>query len=161
MGTGIRASKIRYRKRIIICNDAGVALRHASFMARPNSEPKPLPKVKCESLGEMAVTLLPLHKLKLPSPRGAPFEKEIHEFLVTNFNGYTVSSGSTSGHWKDDAGRDHYGEHRQYKVAISAAESRASLEVFLADLAREMGEECIYMEVGREILLIYRNEEAD
>jgi hypothetical protein len=117
---------------------------------------KLVPRVKYEVLGEIAVTLLPVEKLKILSPRGNPFEKEIHDFLVTNFNGYTVSSGSISGHWKDDAGRDHYGEHRQYKVAVGAQQSRASLELFLADMAREMGEECIYLEVGREIFLVYQ-----
>jgi hypothetical protein len=125
-----------------------------------NANPQQLPPTKIELLGETAVTLLPVEKLKLPSPRGVPFEREIHDFLVTNFNGYTVSSGSISGHWKDDTGHDHYGEHREYKVATTPGESRASLQVFLADLAREMGEECIYLEIGREITLVYRSEEA-
>jgi hypothetical protein len=102
--------------------------------------------------------LLPVEKLKKPSPRGIPFEKEIHDFLVTSHNGYTVSSGSFSGHWKDDSGHDHYGEHRQYNVAITGSESSATLEIFLADLAREIGEECIYLEVGREIFLIYQSQ---
>ena len=119
---------------------------------------KPLPKVKRESLGQLAVALLPIEKLKLKSPRDVPFELEIHDFLVANFNGYTVSSGNISGHWKDDAGHDHYGEHRQYKVAVAAPESLQSFEVFLADLAAEMKEECIYVEVGREILLVYASE---
>jgi hypothetical protein len=139
--------------------DKGVVQTTPFFMDRSLSEPKPLPNVKREVLGQTAVTLLPVQKLKLPSPRGVAFEKEIHEFLVTNFNGYTVSSGSISGHWKDDAGHDHYGEHRQYKVAVGARAATASLEVFLADLAREMNEECIYLEVGREILLIYRSQD--
>ena len=121
----------------------------------PSTTAKTKAEVKREVLGEIAVTLLPVEKLKLPSPRGVPFENEIHDFLVTHFNGYTVSSGSISGHWKDDAGRDHYGEHRQYKVATGAGGSGGRLEGFLAKLAREMGEECIYLEVGREILLIY------
>jgi hypothetical protein len=119
---------------------------------------KPLPAVKRESLGQLAVALLPIEKLKLKSPRGVPFEKEIHEFLVTNFNGYTVSSGNISGHWKDDHGHDHYGEHRQYKVALpTAAEGLESFEVFLAEIAADMGEECIYTELGREIFLIYHS----
>ena len=115
----------------------------------------PLPAVKRESLGQVAVALLPIEKLKLKSPRGLPFEREIHDFLVTSFNGYTVSSGNISGHWKDNTGHDHYGEHRQYKVALGAQESVQSFEVFLAEIADEMGEECIYMEVGREIFLVY------
>ena len=121
---------------------------------------KPLPPVKREPLGQLAAVLLPIEKLKRKSPRGIPFEKEIHDFLVTNFNGYTVSSGNISGHWKDDHGDDHYGEHRQYKVALPAAESVQSLEVFLAEIAADMGEECIYMELGRDIFLIYRSARA-
>jgi hypothetical protein len=116
---------------------------------------KALPNVKRESLGELAVALLPIEKLKLNSPRGIPFEREIHDFLVTNFNGYTVASGNISGHWKDNVGHDHYGEHRQYKVALGARESVASFEVFLAEMAAEMQEECIYVELGREIFLVY------
>ena len=116
---------------------------------------KPLPKIKRESLGQVAAALLPIEKLKLRSPRGTPFEREIHDFLVTNFNGYTVSSGNISGHWKDDAGHDHYGEHRQYKVAVGAKEAVESFEVFLADIAADMEEECIYVEIGREINLVY------
>jgi len=117
--------------------------------------PKPLPQVKHEALGQVAAALLPLEKLKLKSPRGLPFEREIHEFLVTNFNGYTVFSGNISGHWKDDAGHVHYGEHRQYKVALPGPDSVASFEVFLAELAADMGENCIYIELSREIFLIY------
>lgn len=119
------------------------------------SQAKPLPAPKREFLGQLAVALLPIEKLKLNSPRGLPFEREIHDFLVTNFNGYTVSSGNISGHWKDDSGRDHYGEHRQYKVALGADESIRSYEVFLAEMAAEMREECIYVEIGREIYLVY------
>jgi hypothetical protein len=119
---------------------------------------KPFPKVKREVIGQVAVTLLPLEKLKLKSPRGIPFEREIHDFFVTKFNGYTVSSGNISGHWKDDAGRDHYGEHRQYKVALDGRESVTSFEVFLAELAADIGEDCIYVELSREIFLIYARE---
>ncbi len=118
---------------------------------------KPLPKVKKDALGDVGAVLLPLEKLKLKSPRGHAFEQEIHEFLLANFNGYTVSSGNIAGHWKDDRERDHYGEHREYKVALPHRESVASLEAFLAELAREMGEECIYLELGREIFLVYRS----
>jgi hypothetical protein len=120
-----------------------------------SSKTKPLPAIKREPLGQLAAALLPIEKLKRKSPRGVSFEHEIHEFLVTNFNGYTVSSGNISGHWKDDTGHDHYGEHRQYKVALAAKESVRSFEVFLAELAAEMNEECIYVEIGREIFLIY------
>jgi hypothetical protein len=117
--------------------------------------PKPLQDLKRETLGQVAVALLPIEKLKVKSPRGVPFEREIHDFLVTSFNGYTVSSGNISGHWKDDTGHDHYGEHRQYKVAVAEQEAIHCFEVFLSGIAVEMQEECIYIEIGREIHLIY------
>jgi hypothetical protein len=114
-----------------------------------------LPRVRREPLGYLAAVLMPLEKLKLNSPRGTAFEQEIHDFLLTNFNGYTVASGNISGHWKDDVERDHYGEHREYRVALPARRFRASLDVFLAGLAHDMNEECIYVEIASEIFLVY------
>lgn len=114
-----------------------------------------LPRVKAELLGQTGAMLLPLEKLLEKSPRGVPFEREVHEFLLTNFNGYTVASGNISGHWSDQAGRDHYGEHRQYQVALPGREAIRSLEVFLATLASELAEDCIYFELAGEIYLIY------
>ena len=107
-------------------------------------------------MGAVATMLLPIEKLKKPSPRGVPFEKEIHDFLAITFNGYTVASGNISGHWKDNTARDHYGEHRQYRVALPPSPTaRQSLETFLASLAHEMQENCIYLEYAGEAFLIY------
>jgi len=100
--------------------------------------------------------LLPIEKLKQRSPRGIPFEHEIHDFLSTNLSGYTVASGNISGHWKDQAGVDYYGEHREYRVALPPSPTaQETLEVFLATLAHEMREACIYLEHRGESFLIY------
>lgn len=107
-------------------------------------------------MGPVAAMLLPIEKLKQPSPRGVPFEREIHDFLSTNLNGYTVASGNISGYWKDHAGNNLYGEHREYRVALSPSQTaRQTLEIFLGTLAHEMRETCIYMEHGGEAFLIY------
>ncbi|HUS37284.1 MAG TPA: hypothetical protein VM680_18200 [Verrucomicrobiae bacterium] len=109
-----------------------------------------------ESMGSVAAMLLPIDKLKKPSPRGVPFEREIHEFLSTNLNGYTVASGNISGYWKDNHGHEIYGEHREYRVALPPSQTaRQTLEIFLGTLAHEMGEACIYLECGGEAFLIY------
>lgn len=113
-----------------------------------------------ESMGSVAAMLLPIEKLKQLSPRGVPFEREIHEFLSMTLNGYTVASGNISGHWKDNTGRDHYGEHRQYQIALPySSAARQTLEIFLSTLAREMGEVCIYMEHAGEAFLIYASDQ--
>jgi hypothetical protein len=109
-----------------------------------------------ESLGSVAAMLLPIEKLKVSSPRGVPFEQEIHDFLSTNLNGYTVSSGNISGHWKDHSGHDYYGEHREYRVALPPSrEAFQTLELFAATLAHEMREACIYIEYRGEALLVW------
>jgi hypothetical protein len=109
-----------------------------------------------ESMGSVATMLLPIEKLKQPSPRGVPFEREIHEYLSTTLNGYTVASGNISGHWKDHDGRDHYGEHRQYRVALPPSKTaRDTLDIFIGTLAHEMKEACIYVEQAGEAFLIY------
>jgi hypothetical protein len=108
-----------------------------------------------ERLGAVGIALLPVEKLKQNSRRGIPFEREIHDFLISRFNGYTVSSGNISGHWKDGKGRDYYGEHREYKIPISDALKLSEFEAFLARIGGEMGEQCIYAEIGAEARLIY------
>ncbi|MGV3773944.1 MAG: hypothetical protein ACO1QB_13670 [Verrucomicrobiales bacterium] len=117
-----------------------------------------LPKLKKEILGKMCMVLLPLEKLKKKSSRGIAFEQEIHDYLVITFNGYTVASGNISGYWKDESGHEFYGEHREYKVAIPSHTARETLELFLATLADEMNEECVYFEFGEETWLIYRHQ---
>jgi hypothetical protein len=112
-------------------------------------------KSRREYLGAMGLVLLPLQKLKNESPRGTKFELEVHDFLVENFNGYTVASGNISGHWKDSEGNDFYGEHREYRVALPESEAIQSLESYIAILAREMAEECIYFELAGQTSLIY------
>lgn len=112
-------------------------------------------KVKADQLGQTGVILLPLEKLAQASPRGIPFEREVHEFLLINFNGYTVASGNISGHWSDEMGHDHAGQHRQYKVALPNRDAIRSIEMFTATLARELGEQCIYFELAGQIYLIY------
>lgn len=114
-----------------------------------------IPAVKKESLGKTGLALLPLQKLKLNTRRAVSFEREIHDFLSTTFNGYTVYSGNISGHWKDDLEKNHYGEHRAYKVALPHEDAIKAFEIFLAGLAFEMEEVCIYVEIGTDILLVY------
>ena len=113
------------------------------------------PKVKSELLGQTGTILLPLEKLSKNSPRGVPFEKEVHDFLLTNFNGYTVASGNISGHWTDDSGRDIAGQHRQYRVALPNSDAIRSFEIFVATLASDLGEQCVYFELAGQIYLIY------
>jgi hypothetical protein len=112
-------------------------------------------QVKKQSLGRTGVLLLPSLKLKTSSPRGPTFEQELHDFLVGNFTGYTVAAGNISGYWKDDKGQEQYGEHRQYRIAFESEAKIPNLEKFIARLAAELDEECVYWEIGESSWLIY------
>ena len=108
-----------------------------------------------QDLGERAVFLLPSLKLKGPGKSGALVEQQVHDFLLATFGGYTAAAGNIFGYWKDRSGSDSYGEHRQFTVGLNAASHGQALKEFLARIARELGEESIYMEIGGRAVLIY------
>ena len=113
-----------------------------------------------ESLGRMAVFLLPSLKLKARGKNGQPVEDGIHTFLLANFAGYTVETGNILGSWKDAAGQEHSGEHRLFRVAFTSEDRVPELEAFLARVASEIGEESIYLETGEDAWLIYPQVDA-
>ena len=108
-----------------------------------------------ESLGRMATFLLPSLKLKKRDADGHTIEEIVHQFLVSNFEGYTAAGGIIFGFWKDEKGEVAYGEHKEYKVAFIGKDRIAVLESFLATIAKEIGEYCIYFETGEDSWLIY------
>ena len=103
----------------------------------------------------MATFLVPSLKLKARSRRGPPIEDKIHRFLLRRFGGYTAAAGNIFGYWKDRTGKQLYGEHKEYKVGVFEERRVAELKRFLAELASEMGEQCIYLETGKEACFIY------
>jgi hypothetical protein len=112
------------------------------------------PAYRRESLGRMAVFLLPSLKLKQRGPDGLAVEDRVHRFLLGNFAGYTVETGNILGFWTDRQGREHYGEHRLFRVAFAGEGRVPVLEAFLARVAAEIGEQSIYLETGEDAWLI-------
>jgi len=107
-----------------------------------------------QRLGEAAVFLLPSLKLK-KRVDGAPLEEKVHRFLMETFGGYTAAAGNIFGYWVDRQGKDSYGEHRQFRVAIDGDGKRARLTQFLAEIGRELEEESIFMEIGNVVYLVW------
>ncbi|MFL6446826.1 MAG: hypothetical protein ACJ746_03970 [Bryobacteraceae bacterium] len=108
------------------------------------------------SLGTRVSFLLPSLKLKGIAEGGSTLEQSVHQFLVTQFDGYTATSSNLFGYWKDEAGNDSYGEHRQFSVALKQDEKLPELKKYLSSLASQMDEECIYLDTGGSATLIYR-----
>jgi hypothetical protein len=109
-------------------------------------------------LGKRVRFLLPSLKLKRRGEQGRTLEEDVHGFLVSEFGGYTASSGNLFGYWKDNSGKDSYGEHREFTVGLGSGDKLEGLKAFLGELAGKMGEECLYMEVAGEAMLIYGEE---
>ena len=107
------------------------------------------------NLGNAVVFLLPSLKLKEPSLQGPSVENRLHRFLMDNFGGYTAQAGNIFGYWREDDGRDSYGEHREFSVAAPDSSKLPVLKQFLAELARDLKEECVYFRTGYDASLIY------
>ena len=112
--------------------------------------------LRVDSLGRMAVFLLPSLKLKQKKKRGESYEDIVHDFLMKRFSGYTASAGNIFGYWRDDTtGRESYGEHKEYKVSFRGKNRVAILKEFLSELAGELDEDSIYLEYGEDAWLVY------
>lgn len=112
-----------------------------------------------ESLGTRALFLIPSVKVygKKYSKSGAVATK-IHTFLSQTFGGYTCASGNIYGYFMGVDDPFAYDEHREFRVAFvddEAGTKLTNLQEFLAELAADIGEECIYLEVGGAALLVY------
>ena len=107
------------------------------------------------NLGASVVFLLPSLKLKEPSLKAPSIENRLHGFLMDNFGGYTAQAGNIFGYWREDDGCDSYGEHREFSVAAPDASKLPMLKQFLAEMARDLKEECVYFRAGHEASLIY------
>jgi hypothetical protein len=66
-----------------------------------------------------------------------------------------IQPSNIFGYWRSQAGKDSYGEHREFSVAFANGSKVGLLKDFLARLARELHEECIYLRIGDETSLIY------
>ena len=108
-----------------------------------------------QSLGQAVRFLLPSLKLKQPGRKSRTAEEDVHQFLIANFGGYTALAANHFGYWKDESSRDTYGEHREFTVALTSKEKLPELKGFLAEVSETLGEQCLYVEVAGEALLIY------
>jgi hypothetical protein len=113
--------------------------------------------IREQNAGKIASFLVPSLKLKSRAGRGVALEEKIHRFLLRSFGGYTAAAGNIFGYWKDERGDVSYGEHKEYKVALHDEKKLSSLKRFLAELAADMQERCIYVEAGKEASFIFAN----
>jgi hypothetical protein len=118
-------------------------------------------EIRVKSLGKNVRFLLPSLKLKEPCPGGGTIEQSVHAYLVEHFGGYTVTSGTVSGYWREEDGSQSYGEHREFTVALHDDRGLPELKRFLALTGRRLCESCLYVEVAGSAELLYSAEDED
>jgi hypothetical protein len=109
-----------------------------------------------EEVGTVVEILLPSVKMKSLSPRGVPFEREFHQYLLHRFRGYTVASGSITGYWRRPGKSEECNEHREYRVAFKTSAERSELEAYIAALTAQLDEESIFVTENGIARLIFR-----
>lgn len=114
-----------------------------------------------QPLGKNVRFLLPSLKLKEPFVGGGTIEQSVHNYLVEHFGGYTASSATVSGYWREEDGTASYGEHREFTVALTNDRGLPELKSFLAQTARRLCESCLYVEVAGTAVLLYGDSEDD
>ncbi|HEV2579191.1 MAG TPA: hypothetical protein VGU25_18435 [Acidobacteriaceae bacterium] len=114
-----------------------------------------------QPLGKNVRFLLPSLKLKEPCSGGGTIEQSVHVYLVEHFGGYTVTSGTVSGYWREEDGSQSYGEHREFTVALHDDGKLPDLKRFLALTGRRLCESCLYVEVAGYAVLLYSAEDED
>lgn len=115
--------------------------------------------MKVESLGRPAHFFIPARKWEGEYAsdykfRGKTVNTLVHEFLMGNYNGYSVRN--CKGHWRASKKERTYVEDVvEIKVSFRGKDRIPKLQKFLAGMCRLMNEKCIYLETGEDSWLIY------
>lgn len=107
-----------------------------------------------ENLGRPAIFLLPVRKLQ-KELGGVSVEQLLHQFLIAEFESYTSSTIPSFGVWKDAQKTIISDECRQYEVSFAGKERIPVLAKKLAEIAKWVEEECIYLKAGQYSCLVY------
>lgn len=113
--------------------------------------------MKVESLGRPAHFFLPSQKWddNTITFRGKTVKVLVHEFLIANYNGYTVR-GPYEGTWRPNKNVNYYREPvMEVKCSFRGKDRIPKLQKFLAGMCKLMNEECLYMETGEDSWLVY------
>lgn len=103
-----------------------------------------------EDLGRPAIFLLPTKKIDL-------VRDDLHQFLIDNFGAYTMTTLPSFGFWKNNPGATAVILDKccEFEVSFSGKEKIPTLFKKLAEIAKIISEECIYVKAGQYSALIY------
>ena len=111
------------------------------------------PRYELIDLGRPATFFLPSHKLQRKMGKET-IEEHLRSFLHRNFQAFTTTTVPYFGFWRDNGGKIHYDECRLYEVSFKGKERIPALCETLAEVARVIGEESIYLRAGQYTCLV-------
>jgi hypothetical protein len=113
--------------------------------------------MKVMSLGRMAHFYLPASKWDSEDFlfRKKTVKTLVDEFLMGNYNGYTIR-GPYLGKWRQSKAYPSIVEEViEIKASFRGKDRIPKLQRFLAGMCKLMQEECLYLECGEDSFLIY------
>jgi hypothetical protein len=96
-------------------------------------------------IGRAATFLIPGGKLR-HRRRGALHSKGGCRLSPIEVRGYTTSVSNFRGYWVSPVGKKLGGEHSEYRVFLNGGKATDVLKSFLAEIAIEIGRQCICFE---------------
>lgn len=106
-------------------------------------------------LGSTMRFLLPSVKLEQRDLMQRSVRERVDDFLRANCSGRSRLVTTVEGWWKDESGRELYGEYREYRVSLEAEADVDRLNAFLAEIAVELGESFVCCVLNNAAYLIF------
>ncbi|MBI5732348.1 hypothetical protein HY967_00085 [Candidatus Jorgensenbacteria bacterium] len=106
-----------------------------------------------ENLGRPAIFLIPSHKLERDAG-GITVRRVLHEFLTEKFGAYTTSIIPSFGFWNNEGDQLICDECCQYEVSFDGKGKVPLLLKKLAEIAKLIREDCIYLKAGQYTCLV-------
>lgn len=107
-----------------------------------------------ENLGRPAEFLLPEEKLETPV-NGKTVLADLEDFLAEHFGAYTTHTAESYGVWRNKHQFTFHDRCRRFEVSFVGKDRIPLLLAKLAEIAREIDEECIYFKAGQYATLIF------
>ena len=108
-------------------------------------------------LGHMAVFYVPVQKLDcLKYGDGQKTPKELfHEFLMDNYNAYTLEISDTQGFWRHHCESEMFHDkNARYEVSFEGQDRIKGFVTFLSEMCKMLDEQAIYLTMGHKSYLV-------
>jgi hypothetical protein len=114
---------------------------------------------KVSYIGHVAIFYIPVKKLELLIDGNSP-KKIIAEYLLNNFDAYTMEVSDTKGFWREHKkSRLFIDRNARYEVSFEGRLKVNGFVDFLSNLCALIQEEAIYLTMGYKSYLIHPSKE--